>query len=301
MADDAAVYRLTDDIALVQTVDFLTPVVDDPYTYGLIAAANALSDVYAMGAQPLNALNIVTFPTEQLSIDVLAEVLRGGADKAREAGAPIVGGHTVDGDEPTYGLAVTGTVSPTAIVQKHGARPGDVLVLTKPLGSGVVTTALKGGRAQAAHVKEAVAWMARLNRSAAEAMVEAPAHAATDVTGFGLLGHLLDMARGSHVAVELEWGAIPFLTGAAQYADTGLFSRGGASNAGYVEPFVEWRAEVTIGARRLLADPQTSGGLLMAVPPDRAGNLVAQLEAGGDLGAVIGRIVDGEPGRITVC
>lgn len=270
-ADDAAVYRLNDDLALVQTVDFFTPIVDDPYTFGQIAAANSLSDVYAMGARPITALNIVGFPIKTLPPEILTKILRGGADKASEAGAPIVGGHTVDDAEPKYGLAVTGVVHPQRYITAHGGRPGDVLVLTKPLGTGTISTALKVGAAASTHIHQAVRWMTTLNRAASSAMLAAGAHAATDITGFGLLGHLLDLCQASGVAARIHSATVPFLPGALTYAQQGLVPAGTESNLSYVRPFVEFgRSEEAVQA--LLGDPQTSGGLLVALSPDHLGD-----------------------------
>lgn len=298
-ADDAAVYRLSDDLALVQTVDFLTPIVDDPYTFGRIAAANALSDVYAVGGRPLTALNIVCFPIQMLDREVLAEILRGGADKVAEAGAAIVGGHTVDDSEPKYGLAVTGTVQPDRFVSAHGAQPGDTLVLTKPIGTGVIGTAIKGGHASQTDTRQAVRWMELLNRQAASAMLTAGAHACTDVTGFGLLGHLAEMARASGVSAEINVGAVPVLPGAVQHARNGHVPAGTHNNLGAVGKVVRFAEGTDDLDRLLLADPQTSGGLLVSISPDRVEAFRASMAEAG-LAAVIGRIISGEPGRIFV-
>lgn len=275
-ADDAAVYRLSDDLALVQTVDFFTPIVDDPYDFGRIAAANALSDVYACGGEPLNALNIVTFPVKTVSLDILAEILRGGADTAARAGISIVGGHTVDDAEPKYGLAVTGTVDPRALITTRGAEPGDALILTKPLGTGTIATALKSGLASDAHLAHAVRWMAMLNRRAGAALGPAGAHAATDITGFGLLGHLLDLCRASGVSAELRSGAVPLLPGAWRYATAGAVPAGTLANLEYAGDDVRWNGAVE-EERLLLADPQTSGGLLIALPESAVPQLVTAL------------------------
>jgi selenide, water dikinase len=288
-ADDAAVYRLSDDLALVQTVDFFTPVVDDPYTYGRIAAANSLSDVYAMGGRPLTALNIVGFPIKSLPAQVLADILRGGSDMAASADVNIIGGHTVDDEEPKYGLAVTGTVHPDRFVSAHGAQPGDVVLLTKPIGTGVVTTALKAGVAHAAHVTEAVRWMTTLNRAASEAMLAVGAHAATDITGFGLLGHLTDLCAASNVSAVLESGSIPFLPGALEYARLGHIPGGTRSNLEFVRDRVSVASGVSDVILSLLADAQTSGGLIIALDPIAAEKFVHR--AGPDLLAVnIGHI-----------
>lgn len=277
-SDDAAVYRLDDATALVQTVDFFPPVVDDPYDYGAIAVANSLSDVYAMGARPLIALNIVCFPAGGLSLSVLGEILRGGAEKAREGGLLIVGGHTIDDREPKYGLAVTGLVKPGAQVTNAGAQPGDRLFLTKPLGIGVITTGIKAGVAPPEVVARAVAEMATLNRAAAAAMLDVGVSACTDITGYGLLGHALEMARGSRVRVVVHAGAVPVLEGAVDLADVGVVPAGTFRNISFLEGQVEWDSAVDELQRLLLADAQTSGGLLIAVPAARAGALRAALE-----------------------
>jgi len=273
-ADDAAVYRLSDDLALVQTVDFFTPIVDDPYTFGQIAAANSLSDVYAMGARPVTALNIVGFPIKTLPAQILTEILRGGADKAGEAGVPIVGGHTVDDAEPKYGLSVTGVVHPQRYITAHGGQPGDVLVLTKPLGTGTISTALKAGGAATTHIQQAVRWMTTLNRAASSAMLAARAHAATDITGFGVLGHLLDLCQASKVGARIDSAAVPFLPGALGYAQQGFVPGGTESNLGYVRPFVDFGA-VDESVQAVLCDPQTSGGLLVALSPDQLANFTS--------------------------
>ena len=298
-ADDAAVYRVRDDLVLIQTVDFFTPIVDDPYVYGQIAVANSLSDVYAMGGEPITALNIVAFPVKSLPIDLLGEILRGGADKAREAGVPIVGGHTIDDEEPKYGLAVTGTAHPNTFITAHHARPGDRLVLTKPLGTGIISTALKSGSAAPAHVKHAAAWMTTLNRAASRAMLRAGARAATDITGYGLLGHLVELCKASEVSAELDVAAIPILPGAQEYARQGLVPGGASTNLAYVDELVHFPSSLDQPWRRILADPQTSGGLLIALAPE---NVKTFLEASTPemVTAEIGEIVHGEPGQVEV-
>jgi selenide,water dikinase len=291
--DDAAVFRLCDDLALVQTIDFFTPVVDDPYDFGRIAAANALSDVYAMGGTPLTALNVVAFPLERLGGDVLREILRGGRDVVTTAGASVVGGHSIDDPEPKYGLAVTGAVHPDRVLANAGARPGDALVLTKPLGVGAITTALKRGAAGAAEaLPGAVATMALLNAAASEAALAAGAHAATDVTGFGLLGHAHHLARESGVAVELDAAAIPVLEGAeALLRGEDAVSGGSRRNREWAESFAAVAPSVPEWRHRLAADATTSGGLLVALPPARAGEV---------LGAVVGRVVAGVAGAVAL-
>jgi selenide,water dikinase len=266
--DDAAVMRLNDEQAIIATTDFFTPIVDDPYQYGAIAAANALSDVYAMGGRPLLALNIVAFPPELVGA-LLTEVLRGSAEKVREAGAVIAGGHTIQDKEPKVGLAVIGIAHPDRIMTKDGARPGDVLVLTKPLGSGTIATAGKSDKADPAHMEEAITWMARLNRAAAEAGQAAQAKAATDITGFGFIGHALEMADSSKVTFRIDLGTIPLMTGAELYADQWLFPGGSINNMRTYEGSVRFENGISKEKQMLLFDAQTSGGLLIAVLPDQ--------------------------------
>jgi selenide, water dikinase len=291
-ADDAGVYRVRDDLALVQTVDFFTPIVDDPYDFGRIAATNALSDVYAMGGEPLTALNLVAFSLEELGADVLREILRGGADVVREAGAVIVGGHSIDDREPKYGLAVTGAVHPDEVLSNAGGVAGDALVLTKPLGAGAISTAAKHGRAGSEEVAAAVSVMTVLNRDAAAAARAAGAHAMTDVTGFGLLGHLHELARASGVAAEVEAGTVPAIDGALELLDDERSVSGGARrNAEHASTFASIEDAVPAPLRRLATDPMTSGGLLVALPPERADQVP---------GAVVGALVDGPAGTIHV-
>ena len=291
-ADDAGVYRLRDDLALIQTVDFFTPIVDDPYDFGRIAATNALSDVYAMGGTPITALNLVAFSLEQLGPEVLREILRGGEEVAAAAGVAIVGGHSIDDREPKYGLAVTGIAHPDEIVSNATARPGDALVLTKPLGAGAVSTAVKRGLADGRLMDRAVEVMLELNRDAAAAARGAGAHAMTDVTGFGLLGHLHEMASASGLAAEVTASAVPAIDGALELlAGEEAVSGGARANARYAEAFASFEGSVDPSARRLVTDPMTSGGLLVALPAERAPELG---------GAMIGRLVAGEPGRIRV-
>lgn len=297
-ADDAAVYRIADDLTLVQTVDFFTPIVDDPYTFGQIAAANSLSDIYALGGTPRIALNVAGFPVKTQPLDLLAEILRGGADKAREAGVTIVGGHTVDDDEPKYGLAATGTVDPDRMTTVRGAHPGDLLVLTKPIGTGTVGTALKAGRARDRDVAQAVRWMTTLNRDAAVAMATAGANAATDISGFGLLGHLTDMCAASGVSALIDAQSVPLLPGALDYARNGLVPGGTWTNLEYVETG-SMLGDVDEVTRLLLADPQTSGGLLISVPPERLRTLRGAATPA-MLSVVIGRIEAGGDGTVRV-
>jgi len=288
-ADDAAVYRLNDEQAIVATVDFFPPVVDDPAAFGAIAAANALSDIYAMGGRPLFCLNLVAFP-DDLDPAILGEILRGGAEKVREAGALIAGGHSVIDAEPKYGLAAIGTVHPARIWTKGGARPGDALLLTKPLGTGVITTAHKRETVRAEDLERAIAGMMALNAAAARALAALgdDLRACTDVTGFGLLGHAHEMASQSGVALRFRAGDIPYLPGARDYAAAGAIPGGTGRNRDAIGPHVTFADGVSEVDRTLLYDPQTSGGLLAAVAPEALGRARAALEEGGVLAAVVG-------------
>ncbi len=295
--DDAAVYRLSDDLAIVQTVDFFPPVVDDPYLFGAIAAANAMSDIYAMGGEVLLALNIVGFP-EDLDPAILGRILLGGAEKVAEAGGVIAGGHTLYDAEPKYGLAVTGTVHPNRVFRKGGAMAGDALVLTKPLGTGIVLTAARAGDDAADHAAAAIASMLMLNRHASHLAREAGAYAMTDVTGFGLLGHAREMARASGVRLEIMAPAVPALPGALGYAARGIVTGGAGRNREGVGTDVEIADGVDAALGHLLFDPQTSGGLLIALPPAAAEAMVERLHADGLPGAVVGRVVAGAGVRV---
>lgn len=299
-ADDAAVFRVRDDLALIQTVDFFTPVVDDPRTFGRIAAANALSDVYAMGGDPLLAMNIVCFPRKSLSLDVLRDVLLGGLEIVDEAGALVVGGHSVEDQELKYGLSVTGTVHPDRVITNAGAQPGDRLILTKPLGTGVVSTAIKGGMATADAIAEAVRWMTTLNRDAATAMQEVGAHACTDITGFGLLGHALELARASQVKLELRASTVPLISGVARLASMGMIPAGSFANRDFCKRAVTVEPEVDSLRVDLLADAQTSGGLLIAVASDRVDALHAALARRNVPHPEIGRVTGVGTGEIVV-
>jgi selenide,water dikinase len=299
--DDAAVYRLTPDRALVATVDFFTPIVDDAYDFGRIAAANAFSDVYAMGGTPLLALNLVGWPRGKLPYDLLGDVLRGGADIAKEAGAFVLGGHSVDDPEPKYGMVAIGEVHPDRIVTLARAKAGDVLLLTKPIGTGVLTTALKRDLLTATDLTAAVASMTTLNAGAARAMLAVGVDAATDVTGFGLLGHLHNMLAASGMAAELDSAAVPLLLQAAELAARGSVPGGTGRNRDAVAPHVTFAPGVDETTRVLLCDAQTSGGLLLAVPPERAEALVAALKKEGTPAAArIGRVTAGPAGTIQV-
>jgi len=303
MRDDAAVYQLTPDRAIVATVDFFTPIVDDAYDFGRIAAANAFSDVYAMGGTPPLALNLVGWPRDTLPYELLGEVLRGGADIAREAGAFVLGGHSVDDPEPKYGMAAIGEVHPKRIVTLARARAGDALVLTKPIGTGILSTALKRDLATAAEIAPAVQSMTTLNAGAARAMraTGGGVHAATDVTGFGLLGHLHNMLAASGVSAEIDAAAVPLLPNAAELVARGAIPGGTKRNREALAPHVTFEPGVAEAMRVLLFDAQTSGGLLIAVDPDRANTLLAALQREGTPAAArIGRLARGVPGAIAV-
>jgi selenide,water dikinase len=292
-SDDAGVYQLRDDLALVQTVDFFTPIVDDPYDFGRIAAANAISDVYAMGGTPLTALNIAAFPVERLGTEILARILEGGLAVAKAAGVAILGGHTIEDDEPKYGLAVTGTIDPRRVVTNAGAQPGDVLLLTKPLGTGILASALKKGALDEAALTEAVSWMTMLNGPAARAMLAAGVHAATDVTGYGLLGHAGEMMRAGGVRLRLSASAVPVLPHVRDMLAAGIAPGGTRENARQHAAFTEFAPGIDDAMRAILSDAQTSGGLLIAVPRNNAAALKAALVSTGSLGAEIGRVEAG--------
>jgi selenide, water dikinase len=291
-SDDAAVFRLSDDIALVQTIDFFTPLVDDPYDFGRIAAANALSDVYAMGGKPLTAMNVVAFPLEELGGEILREILRGGLDIVNSAGAVLIGGHSIKDAEPKYGMAVTGVVDPARMTTNAAGRPDDVLVLTKPLGVGAIVTARKRDRAPDDVLLAAIEVMVTLNAHAAEAALDAGVRAMTDVTGFGLLGHLHNLCRESGLAAELDAQSVPVIPGVQVLLEdeTGV-SGGSMRNAEWAQSFASIASQVQPWRARLLADATTSGGLLAAVPADHADRLP---------GTVIGRLHDGPAGAISV-
>lgn len=291
--DDAAIWRLSDDRALVITTDFFTPVVDDAYDYGAIAAANSLSDIYAMGGEPFLALNVAALPP-QLPHELLAEIIRGAAEKAREAGVVVAGGHTVQDKEPKFGLVVVGFVHPGKILTKSGARVGDRLVLTKPLGFGTVTTALKRGMAEPQDVEEAVTWMKQLNRQAAQLARQFDLKAGTDVTGFSLLGHALEMARESGVGMQLRYSQIPFLSCAYKYARQFIFPGGASDNRLYFGQWVQFDANLDEHEQMLLFDPQTSGGLLLAVPSDRIDAFLEEAPTQGISIWEVGEVVSGE-------
>jgi selenide,water dikinase len=301
-ADDAAVYRLSDDLALVVTTDFFTPIVDDPYDWGRIAAANALSDVYAMGGTPLLALNLVAWPREGLPFDLLARVLDGGGDIMRAAGAIVGGGHSIDDNEPKFGLAVVGTVHPRRILTNGGAHPGDALVLTKPIGLGVISTAIKRDAASTALVDRAIDVMTTLNAGARDAALDVgdAVHGATDVTGFGLLGHLREMLAASGLAAEVDAAAVPVIDGVRDLIDAGMVAGGTQRNHAFVSESVDWNG-LAESEQLLLADAQTSGGLLLAVDGDAAADLVDALTVHKTpAAAVVGRTREGQPGTMRI-
>jgi selenide,water dikinase len=299
--DDAGVYRIDDEVAIVQSVDFFTPIVDDPYDFGRIAAANALSDLYAMGARPLTALNLVAFSLERLGDEVLRDILRGGAAIAEEAGAAIIGGHSIDDPEPKYGLSVTGVANPDAVVRNSTARAGDVLFLTKPIGGGAVTTAAKRGDASAELIVRCTEVMTTLNAAAAAAAVSVGATAMTDVTGFGLLGHLRELAAASGVAAQVEAIAVPAIEGALELIEARAAVSGGSRrNRDFVSSVVTFSDSVEEPRRALLCDAMTSGGLLVAVAAERADEMERALSRAAGASARIGELRSGEPGRIDV-
>lgn len=302
--DDAAVYKISDDLALIQTIDFFTPIVDDPFQYGEIAVANSLSDIYAMGGKPLFALNVIGFHLKELSPDILVQIMQGGASKAAEAGIQIIGGHTVDDREPKYGLTVTGVIKPEDVKRNSTAGAGDVLFLTKPLGTGIISTAIKRGIAPGAAVDRAVQVMSKLNSDAAGPMVEVGASACTDVTGFGLLGHLGEMTRGSGVGARIHARAVPVMQAARDLieADLKIAPGGSRNNLKYVDTIVNFDPGIPEAERLLLADAQTSGGLLISCPQQKADELEQKLHAAGTLVAARIGIMEAEDdtGRIDV-
>jgi len=299
--DDAGVYQITDDVALIQTVDFFTPIVDDPYWFGQIAVANALSDVYAMGGRPVTAMNLVAFPLKDMELSVLRRILEGGLDKMREAGVSLVGGHSVEDKELKYGLSVTGLVHPRKILTKKGFRAGDKIVLTKPLGTGIINTAIKAGMASPEIIEQVTRMMARLNRDAAEVMKRFNVHACTDVTGFGLLGHLCEMVVDSGLGMRLFAGTIPIYPEARDYAGMGLVPAGTYNNRTFREAFVDFDPKIDAINRDILFDAQTSGGLVIVIDPTDTAALVAALKAEGIEGAaVIGEVIAAPADKIVV-
>jgi selenide, water dikinase len=290
--DDAAVWRLDEERAIVVTTDFFTPVVDDAYDYGAIAAANSLSDVYAMGGKPFLALNVAALP-DNMPDEISREIIRGGAEKAREAGVVIAGGHTVKDKEPKYGLVVIGFVDPRRMLSKGGLEPGDALILTKPLGFGVTTTALKQQKADESDVLEAVGWMKQLNQTASQLAMECGVRGGTDITGYSLLGHGMEMANASAVSLKINFADIPFISGARKYAAQGIFPGGAFDNKKYFEARVQFSAALDEPNQMLLFDPQTSGGLLLGVPRQNLDSFLARAREAGQAGWVIGHVEAG--------
>ena len=289
--DDAAVVKISDGKLLVQTVDFFTPVVDDPYTFGQIAAANALSDIYAMGAKPTFALNIFGFPIKDLSTEVASQILQGGSDKANEAGIPILGGHSIDDKEPKYGLVVSGTVDENLLIRNSGSIVGDSIVLTKPIGTGIISTAIKKGQVESNVEKAAIDCMKTLNKDAANIMHEYKANAATDITGFGLLGHLIEMCKSGNVSVELDFKNIPFFPGTEKLANNGFIPSGTKRNHDYVSKYCDYSNNLSTTQQMMISDAQTSGGLLISIPPDQAENYVKAFNSISNVNArIIGKV-----------
>jgi len=300
-AEDAGVYKLTEELAIVQTLDFFTPIVDDPFAFGQIAAANALSDVYAMGGKPLTAMNIVCFPEKTMAMSILTDILQGGLDKMHEAGVILVGGHTVEDDELKYGLCVTGTIHPARVVLNNGARAGDRLILTKPLGTGIISTAIKGNEADEAAVAKIVKSMSTLNRRASELMQAIGVNACTDVTGFGLLGHAAEMIQGTDIGMAIDSAAVPFFPGAKGLAETGMLPGGLHRNRDFRKNMVDIAGSVPQFLADILFDPQTSGGLLISVEESKAPGLLDRMHQSGiSEAAVIGEVVAEPKGRIVV-
>jgi selenide,water dikinase len=300
-ADDAGVYKISDDLALIQTVDFFTPVVDDPYMFGQIAAANALSDVYAMGGVPRTAMNLVCFPAKEMDLSILRRIVQGGIDKVKEADCVLIGGHTVEDKELKYGLSVTGVVHPDRVLTKSALRPGDRLVITKPLGTGIVNTAIKAGLASETVTDRVTRQMAALNRQAARVMEGFSVHACTDVTGFGLIGHLAEMVEQSRCSARIESAAVPRIEEAFEYAAMGLIPAGAYRNREFREKMVHRSPAVKLAVEDLLYDPQTSGGLLICATEESAEALVSALKAAGvEHAAVIGEVLEGPEDKIYV-
>ena len=298
-SDDAGVYRIGPECALVETADIITPLVDDPFTFGRIAAANAISDVYAMGARPVTAMNLVFFPSCALPAEILRDILDGGNSVLKEAGVCLVGGHTVEDDELKYGLSVTGLIDPNEIIRNSTARPGDLLILTQPLGTGIISTAIKGEMAPAASVEEAATWMTTLNRDAAALMRECHATAATDVTGFGLIGHASEMARGAGLTISLRVNDIPLMTGVRELISDGMVPAGCYRNRDHYAPLVAGM-DAADEALLPLFDPQTSGGLLIAFPPEDARRFLAQAEQRGIFARQIGEAMKKQTALVEV-
>lgn len=299
--DDAGVYKLSDDLAIIQTIDFFTPIVDDPYDFGQIAVANALSDVYAMGGKPLTAMNVVCFPIKKLDISVLKDTLKGGIDKMKEAGVTLVGGHSIDDAELKYGLSVTGTVHPEHLVTNSGAKIGDKLILTKPLGTGIISTALKAGKASKETIAKVTKYMTALNKKASELMQEVGAHACTDITGFGFLGHACQLAQSSQVGIKVNFSSVPLFTEVEEFARAGLCPGGLYRNREFYGKMVEFSKQIPDYIQDILFDAQTSGGLLISLAPETAELLVKKLHKAGVQDAVIvGEAISKPMGKILV-
>ncbi|MDO7905600.1 selenide, water dikinase SelD [Paenibacillus sp. JX-17] len=299
-SDDAGVYKLNDDLALVQTLDFFTPIVDDPYAFGQIAAANAISDIYAMGGKPLTVMNIVAFPIATLDKSILTEILRGAADKVKEAGATLVGGHSIDDKEPKFGLAVTGLVHPDKVRANASAQAGDKLILTKPIGVGILTTSIKRGMLNEEEIANVTRVMATLNKTAAETMEAYDVHAVTDVTGFGLMGHALEMAKGSGLGIEITERQVPVLPRARELADEGIIPGGTRNNYAHVEDSIDFPDTLDQVGRWILCDAVTSGGLLISVAAEQADQLLQDMHEAGVEASLIGEVTEQHPGRIRV-
>ncbi|MDH5159365.1 selenide, water dikinase SelD [Heyndrickxia oleronia] len=299
-SDDAGVYRLTDDLAIVQTVDFFTPIVDDPYSFGQVAAANAISDIYAMGGTPLTALNIVAFPIHTLDKQILSDILRGAGDKLKEAGVTLVGGHSIDDQEPKFGLAVTGTINPKKVRTNAGAKPGDKLVLTKPIGVGIMTTSLKRDLLSGDEIDRVTNVMSTLNKTAAETMQAYDVHACTDVTGFGLLGHTTEMAKGSNTGIRIYKNDVPTLPRVRELAEAGAVPGGTKNNYDHVKADVSFPETMDQIDQWILCDAVTSGGLLISISSDEADHLLSDLKNAGVEAAIIGEVTEEHPGKITV-
>jgi len=300
-SEDAGVYKLSEELALVQTLDFFTPIVDDPYQFGQIAVANSLSDVYAKGGRPLTVMNIVCFPAKTMEISILRKILMGGLDKMREAGVILVGGHSVEDKEMKYGLSVTGLIHPSRVIRNTGAKPGDKLILTKPLGVGIINTALKGGMVDQVAVDKAVRCMATLNNQAAELMRDTVINACTDVTGFGLLGHACEMIEGTDVGMVIDLAVVPYFPEAKELAEMGLLPEGLYRNRDFRIHMIELGKEVPASMINILFDPQTSGGLLISLPAENADKFLSALhEKGVDDAAIIGDILEEPKGKIIV-
>jgi selenide,water dikinase len=300
--EDAGVYRLTDDLALIQTMDFFTPIVDDPYTFGQIAAVNALSDVYAMGGKPLTAMNIVCFPVKTMDMAILRQILLGGLDKMREASVILVGGHSVEDNELKYGLSVTGLIHPQKVLLNRGARTGDKLILTKPLGTGIVSTAVKGGVAPESLVEKSVRCMTTLNKVAAELLAQTPdVHACTDITGFGFLGHALEMIEGSPVGMMIDSQAIPYFPEIREFIEMGIVPGGLYRNKNYRKHLIEAATDCPDWMVDILFDPQTAGGLLIALASPNAASLIGRMHAAGiEEAVIVGEVTDQWPGKIKI-